>query len=87
SEMGNVLNETEKNHFIFSGKFMIYMQALRFLTDFLNGDIYYEIKYPEHNFTRSKNQLKLLNEYIGAEEKLNQLFIMAQDDLVPTTGD
>ncbi len=86
SEMGNVLNETEKHHFIFSGKFMIYMQAIRFLTDFLNGDIYYEIKYPEHNFTRAKNQLKLLNEYIGSEKKLNQLFIMAQENLLTTTG-
>jgi hypothetical protein len=73
SEMGSVLNNTEKDHFIFSGKFMIYMQALRFLTDFLNGDIYYEIKYPDHNFVRAKNQFKLLNEYIGSEKKLDQL--------------
>jgi Ser/Thr protein kinase RdoA (MazF antagonist) len=73
SEMGSVLSETEKNHFIFSGKFMIYMQALRFLTDFLNGDIYYEIKYPDHNFARAKNQFKLLNEYIESEKKLEHL--------------
>jgi Ser/Thr protein kinase RdoA (MazF antagonist) len=73
SEMGSVLSETEKNHFIFSGKFMIYMQAIRFLTDFLNGDIYYETKYPDHNFARAKNQFKLLNEYINSEKKLDQL--------------
>lgn len=73
SEMGGVLSETEKQHFIFSGKMMIYMQAIRFLTDFLNGDIYYEIKYAGHNFARAKNQFKLLNEYIGAEKKLDQL--------------
>jgi hypothetical protein len=34
--------------------------ALRFLTDFLNGDIYYKIKYPEHNLDRAKNQFKLI---------------------------
>jgi len=72
-EMGNILTETEKKYFIFSGKFMIYMQALRFLTDFLNGDIYYEVKYPKHNLMRAKNQFDLLNKYVKAEEKLKHI--------------
>lgn len=37
-----------------------YMQAVRFLTDYINGDIYYKIKYPEHNLVRARNQFKLL---------------------------
>ena len=41
SEMFNELSKTELNHFVYAGKFMIYMQALRFLTDYLNNDIYY----------------------------------------------
>jgi len=36
------------------------MQALRFLTDYLNGDIYYRINHPEQNFLRALNQLVLL---------------------------
>src|SRR4030095_16644665 len=40
-EMKDSLTEIEKQHFFYSGCFMIYMQALRFLTDFLNNDIYY----------------------------------------------
>ncbi len=36
-----------------------YMQAVRFLTDYLNGDTYYSIRYPEHNFVRAKAQFKL----------------------------
>ena len=36
-----------------------YMQCVRFLTDYINGDIYYKIKYPEHNLVRSRNQLLL----------------------------
>lgn len=72
-EMGDILTETEKKYFIFSGKFMIYMQAIRFLTDFLNGDIYYEVKYPGHNLIRAKNQFDLLNKYVSSEEKLNQI--------------
>ncbi|MDE5882650.1 MAG: aminoglycoside phosphotransferase family protein [Muribaculaceae bacterium] len=38
-----------------------YMQAVRFLTDYINGDTYYKIKYPEHNLVRTKAQLRLLN--------------------------
>lgn len=37
-----------------------YMQAVRFLTDYINGDTYYKIKYPEHNLVRTRNQFKLL---------------------------
>ena len=72
-EMGDILTETEKKYFIFSGKFMIYMQAIRFLTDFLNGDIYYEVKYTGHNLMRAKNQFDLLNKYVRSEERLNQI--------------
>ncbi len=36
-----------------------FMQCARFLTDYLNGDTYYKIKYPTHNLDRSRNQLAL----------------------------
>lgn len=37
-----------------------YMQLVRFFADYLNGDTYFKIQYPEHNLVRSKNQLTLL---------------------------
>lgn len=37
-----------------------YMQTVRFLADYINGDIYYKTQYPEHNLVRSKAQFKLL---------------------------
>lgn len=37
-----------------------YMQCVRFLGDYINGDTYYKIKYPEHNLVRTKAQFKLL---------------------------
>jgi hypothetical protein len=43
-----------------AAKTMIFIMALRFLTDYLNGDVYYKTKYPEHNLDRAKNQFKLL---------------------------
>lgn len=62
--MGNNLTEAEKAHFFYAGKFMIYMQALRFLTDYLQNDTYYKIAYPEHNFDRAQNQIWLLQAYL-----------------------
>jgi hypothetical protein len=43
---------------------MIYMQAIRFLTDYLNNDVYYGARYPGHNFIRAGNQAVLLQRYI-----------------------
>jgi Ser/Thr protein kinase RdoA (MazF antagonist) len=60
SGMGDVLSETEKRHFMYAGKFMVYMQALRFLTDHLNNDRYYGAKYEGHNLVRAGNQAALL---------------------------
>ncbi|MGB5006475.1 MAG: aminoglycoside phosphotransferase family protein [Ferruginibacter sp.] len=64
SEMGEVLSEQELTYFHFAGKFMIYMQAIRFLTDHINNDIYYGAKYDGHNFVRAGNQLTLLQRLI-----------------------
>ncbi|RYD82720.1 MAG: aminoglycoside phosphotransferase family protein [Sphingobacteriales bacterium] len=63
--MKDELNEVEKQHFFYAGKFMIYMQALRFLTDHLNNDIYYGAAYPGHNYARAANQLALLQQFMG----------------------
>jgi Ser/Thr protein kinase RdoA (MazF antagonist) len=60
SEMGAELSEVEKQYFNYAGEFMIYMQAIRFLTDHLNNDIYYGAKYEGHNFVRAGNQITLL---------------------------
>jgi thiamine kinase-like enzyme len=43
-----------------SGIWIIYMQSLRFLTDYLLKDIYYKITYPDQNYDRANNQLTLL---------------------------
>lgn len=72
-QMAEVLTETEKKYFLYAGEFIIYMQAIRFLTDFLNNDIYYHSTYLLHNLVRAKNQLKLLHEYIQAQQVLTRL--------------
>ena len=63
SEMENVLTTDERYYLSYAGEFMIYMQGLRFLSDYLNGDIYYPVKYEQHNYDRAKNQMILLQNY------------------------
>lgn len=58
--MDQSLPALEKKYLPLAAKTMIFIMALRFLTDYLNGDIYYKTKYPEHNLNRAKNQFKLL---------------------------
>jgi Ser/Thr protein kinase RdoA (MazF antagonist) len=65
--MQDDLTAKEKTAFIYAGKFMIYMQALRFLTDHLNNDRYYGARYEGHNLNRTVNQLVLLQKLMEAE--------------------
>ncbi|QPH41390.1 phosphotransferase enzyme family protein [Pedobacter endophyticus] len=73
SEMKDILTPTEKELILFSGRYIIYMQALRFLTDFLNGDVYYPINYPTQNLDRAKNQFALLHELSVNEKELQDI--------------
>jgi thiamine kinase-like enzyme len=58
--MGDVLSTAERGRFFYSGLFMVYMQALRFLADHLNRDVYYGARYDGHNYNRAANQAELL---------------------------
>lgn len=72
-EMKNELSAAELKHFVYAGKFMIYMQAVRFLTDHLNNDKYYGVAYEDQNFVRANNQITLLQRVIEKEDVLNQM--------------
>lgn len=73
TEMAKELTAAEKALCLYAGKFMIYMQAIRFLTDFLNGDTYYATTYPKQNLVRAQNQFTLLQRYLDAEERLSRI--------------
>jgi hypothetical protein len=73
SEMKEELTDAEKNYFFYGGKFMIYMQALRFLTDHINGDVYYGAKYEGHNLVRANNQIVLLQELVKKQDHLQKI--------------
>lgn len=43
-------------------KMMTFECMIRFLGDYLNGDVYFKVAYPEHNLVRARTQMKLLRE-------------------------
>ncbi|WP_106829675.1 phosphotransferase enzyme family protein [Parabacteroides pacaensis] len=54
------LSPTEIQMLPYGGRLLTYMQTVRFLTDYINGDTYYKIHSPKHNLQRTKAQFKLL---------------------------
>ena len=52
---------------------MSFMQAVRFYVDYLNGDTYYQIAYPEHNLVRTKAQIRLFEEQENAKPQMQQI--------------
>jgi len=60
--MGSSLTDAEKKYIHYAGILIIYMQALRFLADYLNGDTYYRVSHSGQNYDRAKNQLVLLQQ-------------------------
>jgi Ser/Thr protein kinase RdoA (MazF antagonist) len=78
-ELSDVLTPAEKGAFVYAGEFMLYMQALRFLTDYLDGDKYYGSRYEGHNYIRAANQSTLLQRF---QEQAPTLHAIASKVLV-----
>lgn len=69
---GKITNE-ELDSLTFGGEMMTLIMGIRFLTDHLNGNIYYQVDYNEQNLHRSKNQSELLSSLIAHRPLINQL--------------
>ena len=73
STAGEFLNETEKSHLVFSGKLIALEIGIRFLTDHLEGDVYFKIKRPSHNLDRCRTQLALVRSIEDQEKEMTDL--------------
>jgi Ser/Thr protein kinase RdoA (MazF antagonist) len=73
NEMHAELSRDELKSFVYTGKLMMYMQAVRFLTDYINNDTYYGASYELHNYNRAKNQLTLLQRLSRQEKELSKI--------------
>ncbi|MCC6459098.1 MAG: aminoglycoside phosphotransferase family protein [Saprospiraceae bacterium] len=73
TQTAGFLTAAERESLVLGALWIVGEQALRFLSDYLAGDVYYKIKYPAHNLVRAQNQLALfqaLNQQRVALERL-----------------
>ncbi len=73
SEAATFLSDIEIEYLAFSAKYITYEQVLRFLMDYIMGDTYYRIKYPEHNIDRTRAQYKLLQSIEANMSEMNEV--------------
>lgn len=59
---GGLLTKTEMELLPVGAKMMTFECGMRFLTDYLEGNVYFKTKYDEHNLVRCRTQFKLLSE-------------------------
>jgi len=72
SSAGHFLTEVEKTMLPLSGKVITFEIGIRFLTDFLNGDIYFKTHRTQHNLDRCRTQFRLIESMIEQEEAMNR---------------
>ena len=60
-EGATFLTPIEKENLPYAACLFPYMQAVRFFADYINGDTYYKIQYPDHNLVRTRNQVALFH--------------------------
>ena len=73
TEAGRFLRTVEKKHLVSAGKLITFEQFMRFLTDYLAGDIYYKISREGHNLDRSRTQMKLLQSIAEQENAMTEI--------------
>ncbi|MBO4585471.1 MAG: aminoglycoside phosphotransferase family protein [Bacteroidales bacterium] len=66
------LTPIERDNLPYGTLLFPYMQAVRFFADYLNGDTYYKIKYPEHNLVRTRNQMALFRSVLANMDYMKQ---------------
>ena len=67
------LTPVEKENLPYAALLFPYMQAVRFFADYLNGDTYYKIKYPEHNLVRTRNQMALFHSALQHLDEMKKI--------------
>lgn len=60
SSLETVLEPIEKENLDYAVKVVVFIQAIRFLTDYLNNDTYYHVSFENQNLYRTVNQINLL---------------------------
>ena len=72
STAGSFLTDIEISHLPYAVALFPFMQCVRFLADYINGDVYFKTKYAEHNYVRSRNQLLLYRDVRRHDQMMNE---------------
>lgn len=72
-EVGENLTALEKKTMNLGVFSMTVELAVRFLTDYLNGDVYFKTKYPGHNLVRTKNQIALAQDILRKMSVMDEI--------------
>ncbi len=67
------LTDTEITLLPLGAKIITLELAVRFLSDYLDGDLYFKTNYPEHNLDRTRTQLKLVSDIESKFDKMNEI--------------
>lgn len=67
------LTEKETELLPLGAKIITLELAARFLTDYLDGDLYFKTEYPEHNLVRTRSQLKLVADMEAKWDKMQKI--------------
>ena len=73
---GESLTETEIELLPFAAKLLTLECGMRFLGDYINGDVYFKIEYPEHNLVRARTQFKLVEDI---EKKYDEMMAIVSE--------
>jgi hypothetical protein len=73
SETRNTLNAVEKDYLAFAPRLITYTIAVRFLTDYIDGDHYFKIHHEHHNLQRTRAQLKLIESMEEQYEEMKNI--------------
>lgn len=71
--MKKVMTETEKKLLPYSAYLMTIECGMRFLADYITGDVYFAVKYPEHNLDRARTQIKLASEMESRFDEMSDI--------------
>ena len=72
-EVGSVLTQTELKYLPYSAHYMTFIMGLRFLTDYLEGNVYYKVQYPDHNRYRARAQFTLVSRLEELSTEINTM--------------
>lgn len=67
------LNKAEIENLVFSGILITFTIGIRFLTDYLAGDVYFKTDYEEHNLVRCRTQFKMIESIENQREEYERI--------------